>query len=77
MIMIIILIITTTTTTTTTTATTGNMQEAYKYMQQMESKNIALHPFLDGSIIDEGRCSVVVCSVVFMSVYVYRGSEDY
>ena len=74
MIMIIILIITTTTTTTTTT---GNMQEAYKYMQQMEAKNIALHPFLDGSIIDEGRCSVVVCSVVFMSVYVYRGSEDY
>merc|ERR1711871_895620 len=31
----------------------GNMQDAYNYMKDMESRNIVLHPFLDGTIIDD------------------------
>merc|ERR1711988_779546 len=31
----------------------GNMQDAYNYMKDMESRNIALHPFLDSTIIDD------------------------
>ncbi len=31
----------------------GNMKEAYKNMQDMEGRGIALHPYIDGSILNE------------------------
>ena len=32
---------------------TGRMQEAYTHLQDMESRNIALHPYVDAQILEE------------------------